>query len=531
MASVSAKQSFWVCILGILLSLVVSIGSSRVSLWLDELHTEWTISGPMSQLSPRAAAGNQSSAFYLTILPVYRTLTAAGVQPEVALRLPSALAVAAMVALIGTFGFYVRWPVEALVVGCFWLPLDWVQLFYATEARPYAAVQLLTLLSWAIVFTLVARCLSQSPKPFSIRLALTWAAIGTLAVAFHATSLPAVAAAWCTVASVLVYKKQTRPLLVWGLLGVPVVAYFLVWARILDSSESSPWSRRDNWNAFAGNSSLDDLANLFPQLGFLATVVAVVLCATLIANRLGKPSEHHPQSSSWKQLTFWLFAFATPALAVWLLTRQEIFPLMHRRYAVASLAPLALMAATVTSIPKNKLLRLTTAMLVIGGLLYQQGTTSVFRQGRLTPWQRLEGWRQVSRLIDGNCQATDEVWCASQLIEGNTPPHLSKTLDQYLSYPLRGLYAAKEIDTENVHALVNDPQQWADQIFNANSPLGESKAVWVVYRGLARDLDRRIAVLRSKPIAQDFDIQPKQATTAFGSVSVTQLTIMRTRSD
>lgn len=530
MAAVSAKQSFWVCIFAILFSLVVSIGSSRVSLWVDELHTEWVISGPISEISPRAAAGNQSSAFFVAILPVYRTLTAVGLQPESAIRVPSALAVTAIIALIGTFGFYARWPIEALIVGCFWLPLDWVQLFYSTEARPYAAVQLLTLLSWAIAFTLVARCLRGSPA-FSIRLALTWAVVGMISVAFHATSFLAVAAAWCSVAGVLLYRKQTKPFLLWGILGFGVCAFFLVWARVLDSSESSPWSRRANWNAFAGDSSLENLVNLFPELRVLAVATAVVLCAALIANRLGKPSKNRPHTDNGKQLVFWMFALATPMLAVWLLTRFEIAPLMHRRYAVASLAPLALIAATLTSIPKNKLLRLSMATLLIGGLLYQQGTISVVRQGRLTPWQRLEGWRQVGRLIENKCNATDEIWCASQLIEGNANPPLSQSLDQYLSYPLRGLYASQKIAAENVHALVNDPQKWADQVIDTNATIGESKTTWFVYRGLAQDLDRRIAVLRSKPIAQGFEIQREQPTTAFGSISVAQLTFTRKNDD
>ncbi|GAB5403483.1 MAG: hypothetical protein Aurels2KO_17140 [Aureliella sp.] len=287
------------------------------------------------------------------------------------------------------------------------------------------------------------------------------------------------------------------------------------------------WDKRENWASFAGDSSLTALRGLFPKLPVVLTCAALLILVAAYYRLQGKDLAAFRRP---KEVLLWTVAFLGPVVAVWILTRLEIAPLMHRRYVVASLAPLALVAATLTSCLPNRAARTLAVCLLLGGLLVQQGTPAELRRGRLTPWQRLEGWRQASKHINANCQPTDAVWCASQLIEGNTKElSLDDALDQYLAYPLRGIYGPSKIPQSQVHALVNDPQRWADQIFlplesnPAKLSASNAHTIWIVYRGIARDLNRRIAVVSSKPQAIQYRITITSAARSFGNISVVRI--------
>ncbi len=517
--AVSAKQSFWACAVGICIAVCVGVGSSRVSLWVDELHTEWTISGSIEEITPRAAAGNQSPAFFVGIRPLYRTLTALGVQPEVALRLPSVLAVAMIIAAIGWCGFYSRWPVEAVWLGCLWLALDWVQLFYTTEARPYATVQLLTLLAWMVIIRLVTDRPNgeQASQGVSSRLAIAWCLLGISSIACHATSLLPILTSW-TVATgwIAIYKRKIADVTKWSICGASVAGFFVLWIRT-----GGLWEKRENWASFAGDSSLANLWSLFPQLPIVLVCAALLMVVATYNRMAGNKSV---TASKRAEIMVWSAAFIGPIIAVWLLTRLEIAPLMHRRYVVASLAPLALIAASLTSCFQTRTVRWLVVASILGGMMVTQGTQAELARGRLTPWQRLEGWRQVSEHIEASCESTDAIWCASQLIEGNTKRlPLDDAVDQYLAYPLRGIYAPSKIPQSQIHALINDPQRWADQIFAPATSTDAQMQVWFVYRGIASDLNRRIAVLSAKPQAMRYRISITSAAKSFGSVSVVRL--------
>jgi hypothetical protein len=123
------------------------------SLWLDELHTAWTVCDGWGEIPWRAEIGNQSPLYFYGVALTTRI----GGLSEVTLRLPSALA---GVALVGLAGWLVaRWTglriaglLTALLVA-----VDHTVLFYAQEARPYAWVQLLGLIHVAAFVQLLAR--------------------------------------------------------------------------------------------------------------------------------------------------------------------------------------------------------------------------------------------------------------------------------------------------------------------------------------------------------------------------------------
>jgi mannosyltransferase len=131
-------------------ALFLAVSSSLESLWIDELHTAWTVSGRWQDIASRAADGNQT--------PLYFWLVAVLSGSEaVELRL-RAISIVAWIVSLGLVAkailqsqsaatnpqeneaarkqrdelvWYALFAVLLVVV-------DRIQWFYASEARPYA---------------------------------------------------------------------------------------------------------------------------------------------------------------------------------------------------------------------------------------------------------------------------------------------------------------------------------------------------------------------------------------------------------
>ena len=124
-----------------LLGGAIRFSQARESLWVDELHTAWTVAGGLHDIPPRAARGNYSPLYFY--LPwVAARLLGSG---EIALRLPSLLAGIALIPL--TCLAIARWTKSSsagLLAG-FLVTIDQNFLFFSLEARSYALVQLTAL--------------------------------------------------------------------------------------------------------------------------------------------------------------------------------------------------------------------------------------------------------------------------------------------------------------------------------------------------------------------------------------------------
>src|SRR5687767_474003 len=130
---------WWGAVVGV--ALVGAVGrwwQTGESLWVDELHTAWCVGGDLADVAPRAAMGNQSPVFFWLEWLVVRALGPS----EGSLRLVSVCAGSllplALFALLKQLGqsAWVGFVAAVLVV------VDPLAIFFATEARPYALVQL-----------------------------------------------------------------------------------------------------------------------------------------------------------------------------------------------------------------------------------------------------------------------------------------------------------------------------------------------------------------------------------------------------
>lgn len=139
-------EPLWPKALTIALVVVATLGLRALNLndplWLDEMHTSWVVSGSPLEVAPRAAIGNQTPLYFCL-----NWIVAAVYESEVSLRLISFLSAGALAGLVADTLW--RWcesaevpPVGPALCGGLLVAVDPVFIFYGTEARPYALLQL-----------------------------------------------------------------------------------------------------------------------------------------------------------------------------------------------------------------------------------------------------------------------------------------------------------------------------------------------------------------------------------------------------
>lgn len=534
---------------------VAWLGTSE-SLWVDELHSSWAISGRWSEIAERARWGNQSP-LYFWGLRLIDGLLQGTVSQELALRLPSVLCFAMAVGLVvhhalrreAVAGSSVWRALGLVVVAAMWLSLDRIQLFYATEARVYGCLQLISFVNWLLVASLISgrggegagsvaadyaemrtlgKNLTARAMTQKIQIEMTaawrvlaWSALSLLLVYLHLTAALAVAWQWLfAIGAVLLLQRAERRQQIgwWFAAGVGVALLSLPawwWSQ-------SVWERREQWRGFAGDTSLTNTLALFPLMEFLIPLaVAVVLdrCWRDRAALTLTTGDKNSNKNIW--LALWVVAMVGPWLCAWFATWLEVAPLMHRRFVIVSALPLVALAIELWQTLRRPILKLLSGVGVIAWLVIGQGTVDAWEQGHVIGWQRVEGWREAVAWMDHRIAPEDEVWCASGLIEGSgIALPLGEEANSYLSFPLRGCYrvrAAGEVNRREPLALVNEPQRWKTQwpyrirVSNANLPLGRA---WIVFRGTAEQLSRSLKQAR---IGDD---QIEIAPVSFGRVAV-----------
>ncbi len=555
--SAAVVSTLWAC------------GGATESLWVDELHTSWTVSGDFSQVAGRARAGNQSPVFFWLLYPLSQTL---GKLPlfyrEWSIRFPAiACWVGVVVVCLRELGTLRILPAlrqhvtSTLLAILAWLVLDRVQLFYATEARVYSSVQLVSLLAWLALLRLSSETYHHPTNKAvnTTKIIWTWCGLSLLLVFLHITAVLAVVCqiAWGTLVVVRRYPAQRRQWAVAaGVVALATTAALLLSARV--------WEHREQWNSFAGEATLKSFLGLFPLIAY-GVPIAVARAFDWLLSSHDSPSRDFstipapfnegqrsklfqtalsPQKElgaiqrgasanlidlfAGGQAMWWLAALG-PWLLAWWITALDVAPIFHRRFVIVSAVPLIILAAMELSRIRHLLWRWGAVICVAVWLIVSQGTFDNWRSGHWYGWQRWEGWRQASVALNQHFQPGEELWCASGLIEANgaTLP-LGPELNRYLSFPLRGLYAIVDSSGQLVEpqALLTSGDDWARQLLAARPTEPPTlQTLWIVYRGSPTSLDERLKTLRQRVAIEkslQWECDPPQA---FGLVSLVRIRI------
>jgi len=281
----------------------------RASLTTDELAT-WSASRrSWSELARLLHSEDAVFTVYYAVMHLW--VDVVGQQPW-ALRLPSALAAIATVVLITRLGHRVtgRWS-GGLVAGLS-LALNPLFLYYAIDARPYALVALI-----AVVTTLVL--LTDRPDtPWS------WAALSVLGVWLQLFYVLIALVQWV---AMLWSGRDTRSSYV--VPGLAIIALTLpdVWFGVRQRAQVA-WLPHTHWVGYL--TWWQHLLGADDTIALSAAALAVLGAVSMIRSRA-------PLAGMWTGMT------ALPALT--LLTLSWLIPLYDQRYVIESAPAAALLIA------------------------------------------------------------------------------------------------------------------------------------------------------------------------------------------
>jgi mannosyltransferase len=343
----------------LLIAAVVRLAQFDDSLWLDELHTAWTIqAGSPSDFVARAAMGNTSPLYF--VLP-WSTTALLGMH-EFALRLPSLLAGLLLVATV--FACVASWTrsTSSAVVAALLVSLDRNCIFYAQEARTYALVQLLAVLH----VSLFLRTLEHPTR----RLRCAGIVVAVLLFYLHFTAallLLAEAVAYLLLCMHPRWRPRYRLAQAVGDAALIAASWLPALPLLSDVA-----ARRGDWAMFVVRPNFAALLTRLPWLPYLALPAGGWLWV-----RCGRKS--HAATSGDRVpivLACWLIV---PVLTAWTLAATDVARFFLVRYlAVSIVAPMALAGWFLDAWPAGWLRRLASCATI---------ATAVATSGMLTQWR------------------------------------------------------------------------------------------------------------------------------------------------
>lgn len=492
--------------LGLIALMWAVIGLSQ-PLWVDELHSSWVIADSWSDILQRSRQGNQTPMYFACLKGL---ISIFGTQTELLIRLPSLLAWSLAVGslawmllrrqaqLLNSDSSHLNSVIgtAAVVLWCSCVLLDAWQYFYAIEARVYAVVQLLNIWAWFAVMQI-----TTSYKQANSWWWLVWSGLVGALLHLHITSGLAVIFQGIVLAVVVFWTRRDLAYLLTSLTFIGLNAIWLCY------DSQAIWQRRQQWTSFAGDGSFASLTNVFPFVPLLVPVGVGWLLVRCLAWRSSRNASSlrlnvntlpQVQLTNYFHIYLWGVAALGPYLLAWLLTRYNIAPMFHYRFVIVAALPLYLFSGCWWLLQPNLAIRCLTAVAVFCWMNFSSGPLAPGQQGR---WhkERQEDWRSASEFVEQHFHSSSQsLWCYAGLIEGTgLSLPIADSVDEYLSYPLRGDYRISSDGRAVIpHGLVADRKLWLEQIRQArkwtslpsDNPAGTTTEVWIIYRGVAERL-------------------------------------------
>jgi mannosyltransferase len=465
------------------------------SLWVDELHTAWTVSDGLDEVAGRAWAGNQGP-LYFFLLWVWTSVVGLS---ETTLRLPSALAGAALAPL--TYWLVLRTTSSqiAALLAAVMAALNPLNLEFSQEARPYAWVQCFALVHVFLFAELLRSPVRQETKEKendSLRTAgagprwglrVAWIGCGALLFHLHYT------AALLFPAEVLAYLllRLFRRKLAYG--WIPFGADITLTALCCTPASWHLWQiaeRRANWAMFVPRGVYVWDTPLWFPLAHAVFWPAVLLAASVVFRRVrGLRPIVRPVAVSILGLTAcWMIA---PAAIAWVLNETDTARLFLLRYLVVSVPAPAVMAGLFCGMSVGRVTRLLQSAVLAAMALVASGVTPEgLSRGEVLALSPNENWRgAVHYILDRQQSDASPVFVYSNLIEADRFPPEDDALWRYCLSPVTGLYRLDQPGRPLVPlSLDGRPALSA----GATSRLSAAREAWVLVRGYEgqRDLAR-----------------------------------------
>lgn len=424
-------------------------------LWLDEQHTAWVAKSDFGEVAVRAADGNQTPLFFYAS---WASLMAGG-QSALSLRLPSLLCGLGLLVVVPWFVFRRTGDVVSLLLVSAWLVFDYDAVFYASEARPYAMVQLLGAIQAAVFFTWVSQLFHNPPRRLmknngGIVTASLTASLTAAIFYAHPTGILLVVAELCFLTGYCLWMRRWPWLKIGGtaLLGAVLMLPGVALIGFV-------WQRRSNWT------SVSNAEEVFWKLASEAGLMVVLPLGVLVVDRIWRKRNLQSERSGqrdlqtaaateperdlddrlshglwdrgnvWGRLAFVGCWAIVPRLMIVSLDSAGWVSLAIDRYAIVGAVAFPVFAAfAVAAVGRRWLRWLTVAVLLVGlgypSQVYRQLSGGGFRH---------ENWRQVVEMINAQDSALP-VFLVANLIEDNAAlTDRSDRFQSYLRFPLTGI--------------------------------------------------------------------------------------------
>jgi mannosyltransferase len=465
-----------------LLAAAVRIPSLVESLWIDELHTAWCTLGPLDDVARRAAIGNQAPLYFWV-----QWFVISGFGPsEYSLRLISVISGSLLPLALLLFARRWSLPTAGLVAGAL-IAIDHHSVFYATEARPYALLQLLAVIHLAITAEIANR--------ITPRLRVAWIALAAAMFYVHYTSALIIVAS--AVFLFLARLIQIRRLLAES---VSVAQDVRVTDVLIDlaivglcclpqlSNLLYVFGHRANWSTFIDKQPLWNAVAWTP-LPAACWVGLVVLVAAAIA-RVSISDARNGEAADFRILFLAAWSFGLPTAIAWLATSTDFARLFFARYLAGALPAGALSAGVLVAALPFRSVRAATAVATIAVAIWNSDITQQLAHDGQIIVNRGEDWRGcVQWLNERIAEGGFPVLVYSGLIEADElPTQHDPLLDQYCLSPINSLYLLDADPSETFPLTYHNPQlpQAAEQFILHRG------GVWLIVRG-STDLAERIA--------------------------------------
>ncbi len=389
-------------------------------LWVDELHTSWVVVDAPAKIAVRAAAGNQSPPFFFAVWASTKLIG----HSEAGLRFPSLVAGVTLIFVGFACGW--RWcgSWTAALLIAFLIAVNHECILFANEARPYAWLQLFSLLhAWG--YWSVLR------RPTGTR-----------------RTLLVLGAAW------LFYLHYTAVLF----LAAEAVGYWFLRLRcpeqvtyrpiqwMIDSScllllllpsipqLSAIAQRRENW---------ERIVRLAPSVGVRNAfwLYLVTPLAGLAIGRWWRP----PLQATATGASTWIWVtccMAVPPLLAWTATLTGVAALWMLRYFIAALVPAIILAGLLLArFPTTRFRGLAAVLMMVAGV-YTSGITFQWQYDGRFVGDRNENWGAAVRWLDAELPVGPvPVFLCPGLLEDLALLHVDDAdLTDYCLYPLQGIY-------------------------------------------------------------------------------------------
>lgn len=492
------------------LALIAAVGgwlryeiATQDMLWLDELHTGWVVEAPtLTDIAARAADGNQTPVFFwITYL-----LIQLPIQPELSLRLGSLIAGIALNVSAPVWVW--RWSgsrIGALLTATL-IASDLNFIYYSTEARPYALLELLSIFQFGFFCRLLwPPCPESSSKEnahpqSNLGHQIPFALISLVMIYTHLTST------WLLVAEAITLgiccfknPRLVSQFRLWLPSATVICAGFLPFATVTRNI----YSRRDNWESFSSVPTL--LTNHLPGL-FVTIFTPLLLLFIYFIFKKQQPQIAPRQRGQLSLILLWAFV---PFGCVILASLAGIAPLAMHRYTLIGAVAIPIFAGYCAGCFHSTLERITFFGLVICGVIFTGNSIHPFAAVNTLPHFRSENWKTPIEKINAVKSEPDyPVFLFANVIEDADASRVADLrFQKYLLFPLSWPYSLDRLyPTVSAGPTLEAPHFRLSQIQQAF----QSKGCWVIVRG-TKELAERIGLELELDLKNEFGKNPKNS--------------------